>query len=201
MFTGIVSDVGRVGAIERRGDTRLTVETAWDTKTIAIGASIACAGACLTAVETAPGGFVVEASAETLARTTAGRWRVGTRINLERALALGDELGGHLVSGHIDGVAEVLECAPSGDSMTVWFGLPGWLAPYVAPKGSITLDGVSLTVNDVAADRFSVNLIPHTRACTTFDDTAPGRVANVEIDMLARYVRRALAYAETGARA
>lgn len=201
MFTGIVSDIGRVRAIERRGDTRLAIETAYDTGTIAIGASIACAGVCLTVVETAPDSFVVEASAETMARTTAGSWRAGTRLNLERALALGDELGGHLVSGHVDGVAEILDTAPSGDSVTVSVALADWLAPYVAPKGAVALDGVSLTVNDVAADRFAVNVIPHTLAETTFGEVSAGRAVNVEIDMLARYVRRALDMAPPGERA
>lgn len=201
MFTGIVSDIGRVRAIERRGDTRLAIETAYDTGTIAVGASIACAGVCLTVVKTAPDSFVVEASAETMARTTAGSWRAGTRINLERALALGDELGGHLVSGHVDGVVEILETAPSGDSVTVSVALADWLAPYVAPKGAVALDGVSLTVNDVAADRFAVNVIPHTLAETTFGDVSAGQAVNVEIDMLARYVRRALDTAAPGERA
>ena len=195
MFTGIVSDVGAVRAVERAGDTRFTIGTAWDAESIPVGASIACAGVCLTAVATAPGAFTAEASAETLARTTAGAWRAGTRVNLERALALGEELGGHLVSGHVDGVIEVRDTAPSGDSLEAGFALPVWLAPYVAPKGSIALDGVSLTVNDVAAERFSVNLIPHTRASTVFDRVSVGQAVNVEIDMLARYVRRALAHA------
>ena len=201
MFTGIVSDIGRVRAIERRGDTRLAIETAYDTGTIAMGASIACAGVCLTVVETAPDSFVVEASAETMARTTAGSWRAGTRINLERALALGDELGGHLVTGHIDGVAVLEGAEPEGDSLRLTVRCPSELSRFVASKGSVALDGVSLTVNDVAADRFAVNLIPHTLAETTFGELSAGRAVNVEIDMLARYVWRALDLAPPGERA
>ena len=199
MFTGIVDDVGQVRAVEKRGDARLTIATAWDVTEIARGASIACAGVCLTVVDVFAGAdgnrFAVEASAETLARTTAGTWREGTRLNLERALALGGEIGGHLVSGHVDGAVEAVSVAASGDSLEVRFSLPARFAPYVAPKGSIALDGVSLTVNEVDDAGFTVNLIPHTRGNTTFDAVAPGAVVNVEIDMLARYVRRALAFA------
>lgn len=197
MFTGIVDDVGEVRAVGKSGDARLTIATAWDVAEIARGASIACAGVCLTVVDAdaAAGCFVVEASAETLARTTAGEWREGTRLNLERALALGGEIGGHLVSGHVDGVVEAVSVAPSGDSLNVRFSLPARLAPYVAPKGSVALDGVSLTVNEVDDAGFAVNLIPHTRENTTLSSIAPGAVVNVEIDMLARYIRRALAFA------
>ena len=197
MFTGIVDDVGEVRAVGNGGDARLTVATAWDVEEIARGASIACAGVCLTVVDAdaAAGCFVVGASAETLARTTAGEWREGTRLNLERALALGGEIGGHLVSGHVDGVVEAVSVAPSGDSLNVRFSLPARVAPYVAPKGSVALDGVSLTVNEVDDAGFAVNLIPHTRENTTLGSVAPGAVVNVEIDMLARYVRRALAFA------
>ena len=195
MFTGIVEDIGRLREVERGGDARLTVETAFDIARIARGASIACSGVCLTVVDAGAGCFIVEASAETLGRTTAGAWREGTRVNLERALALGGEIGGHMVSGHVDGAVEALSAAPSGDSLEVRFSLPDWLAPYVAPKGSVALDGVSLTVNEVDEAGFSVNLIPHTRENTTFDAVVPGVVVNVEIDMLARYVRRALAFA------
>ena len=201
MFTGIVTDIGRVRSVARAGDTRFDIETANGAGAIAIGASVACAGICLTVVEAAPGRFAVEASAETLARTTAGQWRAGTRINLERALAVGDELGGHLVGGHVDGTTEVRDTAASGDSLEVRFALPEWLAPCAAPKGSIAIDGVSLTVNAVAADCFSVNLIAHTRARTTLGAAAAGQAVNVEIDMLARYVRRALAFAEPERRA
>ena len=197
MFTGIVDDVGEVRSVGNGGDARLTIATAWDVAEIALGASVACAGVCLTVVDAdaAAGCFVVGASAETLARTTAGEWREGTRLNLERALALGGEIGGHLVSGHVDGVVEAVSVAPSGDSLNVRFSLPARLAPYVAPKGSVALDGVSLTVNEVDDAGFAVNLIPHTRENTTLGSVAPGAVVNVEIDMLARYVRRALAFA------
>ena len=197
MFTGIVDDVGEVRAVGNGGDARLTIATAWDVAEIALGASVACAGVCLTVVDAdaAAGCFVVGASAETLARTTAGEWREGTRLNLERALALGGEIGGHLVSGHVDGVVEAVSVAPSGDSLNARFSLPARIAPYVAPKGSVALDGVSLTVNEVDDAGFAVNLIPHTRENTTLGSVAPGAVVNVEIDMLARYVRRALAFA------
>ena len=195
MFTGIVTDVGRVHEVVRGGEVRLAIDTRYDTTRIAPGASIACAGVCLTVVEAGAGRFAVEVSAETLARTTLGGWRVGTRVNLERALSVGDELGGHLVSGHADGTAEVLARTPVGDSLAVWFALPDVLAPYVAAKGSVALDGVSLTVNDTRPDRFAVNLIPYTRANTTLGDLVVGDRVNVEADMLARYVRRALAYA------
>jgi len=194
MFTGIVTDIGRIRGIERRGDVRYEIETAFDTASIEIGASIACAGACLTVIETGADWFKVDASAETLSKTTLGQWREGTRINLERALAVGEEIGGHLVSGHVDGTTEILEEKPSGDSVEISFALADWLAPYVAAKGSIALDGVSLTVNDVGDDRFGVNLIPHTQVETTFGEAPTGKKVNVEIDMLARYVRRALAY-------
>ena len=201
MFTGIITDVGKVSAVERHGDAHVTVATGYDTAAIAIGASIACSGVCLTVVEKGDGWFAVDASAETLSRTTLGTWREGTRVNLERALTASSELGGHLVSGHIDGTVEVLSREPSGDSLILAFALPEWLAPYVAAKGSIALDGVSLTVNDVDGETFTVNVIPHTRTATTFGPLAPGDRVNVEIDMLARYVRRALAYAPAGAEA
>lgn len=201
MFTGIITDVGKVSAVERRGDARVTVATGYDTAAIAIGASIACSGVCLTVVEKGDGWFAVDASAETIARTTLGDWREGTRVNLERALTVGSELGGHLVSGHIDGTVDVLSREPSGDSLTLALALPEWLAPYAAAKGSIALDGVSLTVNDVDDEKLTVNVIPHTRTATTFGALSPGDRVNVEIDMLARYVRRALAYAPAGAEA
>ena len=196
MFTGIVTDIGRIRGIERRGDVRYEIETAYDTASIEIGASIACSGACLTVIETGADWFKVDVSAETLSKTTLGDWREGTRINLERSLAVGDEIGGHLVSGHVDGTTEILGEKPAGDSVEISFALADWLAPYVAPKGSIALDGVSLTVNEVRDDRFGVNLIPHTQAETTFGGAASGKKINVEIDMLARYVRRALAFAD-----
>lgn len=195
MFTGIVTDIGRIRAIEPRGDVRFEIETRYDTGSIALGASIACAGACLTVVEIGSNSFKVDASAETLDKTTLGDWQEGTQINLERALGIGEEIGGHLVSGHVDGTTRILEKSPSGDSIEFSFALESWLAPFVASKGSIALDGVSLTVNDVGRDRFGVNIIGHTQAETTFGNAPVGHMVNVEIDMLARYVRRALAYA------
>ncbi len=193
MFTGIITDIGRIRSIEARGDTRMVIETAFDTATIAMGGSIACSGACLTVVETGAGWFAVDASAETLSRTTLGAWREGDPVNLERALRAGDELGGHFVAGHVDGVTEILDRAPDGDSLRFTFALPDWLRSTIAPKGSVTLDGVSLTVNEVARDRFGVNVIPHTQSATTLGAARPGQRVNVEIDVLARYVARALA--------
>jgi len=192
MFTGIVTDVGRVRAIAKRGDTRIEIETAYDIHAIDLGASIACSGPCLTVVEKGAGWFAVEASAETLSRTTLGGWQVGTRVNLERALRVGDELGGHIVSGHVDGVARILDTRPEGDSVRFDFEAPAALKRFIAPKGSVALDGVSLTVNAVDDARFGVNIISHTRACTTFGDRNPGDRVNLEIDMLARYVGRLL---------
>lgn len=190
MFTGIVTDVGKVAAIEKRGDTRIRIETHFDTATIEIGASIACSGPCLTVVDKGPGWFAVEASAETLSRTTLGDWRVGTPVNLERALRVGDELGGHIVSGHVDGVGRVLDLAPEGDSFRFVFEAPAALARFIAPKGSVALEGVSLTVNEVDGARFGVNIIAHTRRHTTFGHLKAGDRVNLEIDMLARYVAR-----------
>lgn len=190
MFTGIVTDVGRVRAVEPDGDTRFTIETAYDTGRIEAGASIACDGACLTVVDKGPGWFAVTASAETLACTTLGDWQAGHAVNLERALKVGDELGGHIVSGHVDDVATVVDAKPEGDSVRFTFEVPTRLARYVAGKGSITLNGVSLTVNDVEGSRFGVNIIPHTRAVTNFADAKAGTRMNVEIDILARYVAR-----------
>ncbi|MGE0744329.1 MAG: riboflavin synthase [Rhodospirillales bacterium] len=190
MFTGIVTDVGRVRGIEQRGDTRLTIETGYDTAGIEIGASIACSGPCLTVVDKGPGWFAVEASAETLSRTTIGGWGVATRVNLERAVRVGDELGGHIVTGHVDGIGTVAETAPEGDSLRVRFEAPAGLAKYVAEKGSIAVDGVSLTVNSVDGPRFAVNLISHTRGCTTLGDLRPGSRVNLEVDVIARYVAR-----------
>jgi riboflavin synthase len=197
MFTGIVTDLGRVRSVTHRGEVRLAIDTAYDTDTIALGASLACSGACLTVVDKGAGWFAVEVSAETLSKTTIADWQAGTPVNLERALALGDELGGHLVSGHVDGTCEIVSRRAAGESLVFALALPGWLAPFVAAKGSIALDGVSLTVNEVSGDRFTVNIIPHTRERTTFGQARPGRRVNVEIDMLARYVRRALTYAES----
>ena len=195
MFTGIISDIGEVLAVDRRGDTRLTIACRYDPETIAIGASIACSGVCLTAIETGRHGdgrglFVVEASAETLKRTTLGSWRPGTRVNLERPLRLGDELGGHIVSGHVDGLAEIVSIKPEGDSRRFRFQVPRHIARFIASKGSVALDGISLTVNEVEDLAFGVNVIPHTLAVTAWGEAEPGQAVNVEVDMLARYVAR-----------
>lgn len=195
MFTGIVTSLGEIAGVEKRGDTRFTIACDYDPASIAIGASIACAGCCLTAIETGrlPDGrgfFLVEASAETLSKTTLSNWQKGTRINLERALKVGDELGGHIVSGHVDGVGEIISITPEGASMRFRFRAPPSLARFIAPKGSICLDGTSLTVNEVEADQFGVNLIPHTLAVTSWGQSRAGDPVNMEIDMLARYVAR-----------
>jgi len=197
MFTGIVTDVGTVTKAEQRGDLRLTVQCGYDMATVAIGASIACSGACLTVVDKGADWFAVDVSAETVSRTASGLWQEGSRLNLERALRMGDELGGHIVTGHVDGVAEVLGVCAEGDSHRVGMRIPAELARFIAPKGSITLDGVSLTVNDVREDggetHCAVNIIPHTAQATTFGDVATGRQLNVEIDVLARYLDRMMA--------
>jgi len=190
MFTGIITDLGRVRAIEKRGDTRIEIETGYDPATIEIGASIACSGPCLTVVAKGPNWFAVEVSAETLARTTLGGWRPGVAVNLERAIKVGDELGGHIVSGHVDGLARVVSIRPEGDSMRFEFEAPEELKNYVAPKGSVALDGVSLTVNEVDGARFGVNIISHTRKVTTFGALKAGDRVNMEVDMIARYVAR-----------
>lgn len=190
MFTGIITDVGRVRSIQTNGDTRLVIETAYDTSEIDIGASIACAGPCLTVTDKDDGWFAVDASAETLSKTTLGDWVEGTRVNLERALKVGDEMGGHIVTGHVDGIATVISVTPEGDSRRFVLEAPKEYARYVASKGSVTLDGVSLTVNEVDGSQFGVNIIPHTQAATTFGDLKPGDRVNFEIDVLARYVDR-----------
>ena len=192
MFTGIITNLGRVQRL-RRGDLLdLTIATAFDISTIPIGASIACSGACLTVVAVEPGAFSVQASVETLAHTTLGQWEAGTPVNLERSLRLGDELGGHLVLGHVDGLARIVERRPEAESVRFVVEVPIGLAPFIAPKGSVTLDGVSLTVNELAQDRFGVNIIPHTLSCTTFGQAQPGQQMNLEIDLIARYVARLL---------
>jgi riboflavin synthase len=197
MFTGIVTDRGRVRELapaRERRDTRLVIETAYETADLAIGASVACAGCCLTVVEKGPGWFAVEASAETLACTTLGAWQAGTRINLERALKAGDELGGHLVSGHVDGVGTLIERGQEGGSLRLVFEVPAELGRFIAGKGSIAVDGVSLTVNRLsdrgAATRFEINIIPHTQTVTTLGDLGVGARVNVEVDLMARYVAR-----------
>ena len=192
MFTGIITDLGRVKRL-RRGDlVELTIATAFDTSAIALGASIACSGVCLTAVATEAGEFSVQASAETLACTTIGEWVEGTRVNLEKSLRVGDELGGHLVAGHVDGIARILERRHEAESVRFVFEVPEGLQGYIAVKGSVALDGVSLTVNEVSGTRFGVNIIPHTLACTSFDEARPGQRMNLEIDLIARYVARLL---------
>jgi len=192
MFTGIVTDVGKVRSLQRSGDTRIEFTTVFDMSTVAIGASICCSGACLTVIEKGAGWFAVSASAETLDKTTMSGWQVGTAVNLERALKLGDELGGHIVSGHVDGIGKLSEHRPDGDSIRMTFEAPAALAKFIAGKGSVTIDGVSLTVNTVDGDRFSVNIIPHTAEMTTLGNLQPGDAVNLEIDMLARYVARLL---------
>lgn len=191
MFTGIVTDVGRVRAVEDRpGGRRLEIETAYDTATVDLGASISHAGCCLTVVEKGPGWFAVELSHETLSKTTLGGWTAGDPVNLERALKVGDELGGHVVAGHVDATGEVVSVSQDGESWRVKIRAPRPLHRYVAPKGSITVDGVSLTVNEVEGEVFGVNLIPHTWAVTTLNRLAPGRPVNLEIDLMARYAAR-----------
>ena len=192
MFTGIITDLGRVRAVGRGKETRFEIATSYDTASIAAGASIACSGPCLTVIDRGEGWFAVEASAETLSRTTLGAWRQGVAVNLERSLKLGDELGGHLVFGHVDGTVTLARQTASGDSVVFDFEAPASLSAYLAPKGSVTLDGVSLTVNAVEADAFSVNIIPHTLRNTTFGAAKTGDRLNLEIDMLARYVARSL---------
>jgi riboflavin synthase len=192
MFTGIITDLGRVRRL-RRGDLlNLTIATAFDTSAIPLGASIACSGACLTVVAVEPGAFSIQASVETLAHTTLGQWEVGTPVNLERSMRLGDELGGHLVLGHVDGLARIVERRPEAESVRFVVEVPIGLAHFIAPKGSVALDGVSLTVNELAQDRFGVNIIPHTLSCTTFGQAQPGQQMNLEIDLIARYVARLL---------
>ncbi len=194
MFTGIITDLGRVRAVERAasGDTRFAFSTAYDTASLALGASVACSGACLTVVDKRPGWFAVEASGETLACTTLGEWRIGRAVNLERSLRLGDELGGHLVSGHVDGVAELARLAPEGGSLRMTFEAPEVLARFIAAKGSVAVDGVSLTVNEVGRTSFGVNIIDHTRKLTSLGEARVGDRVNLEIDLLARYVARLL---------
>ena len=200
MFSGIVTDIGRVAIAERNGDMRLVIETAYDTATIEIGASVCHSGVCLTVTDTEPGRYGVSVSAETLSRTTLDTWEVGTAVNLERSMRLGDEIGGHLVYGHVDGLATVVDVRPDGDSLRFFFSVPAELGRFVAAKGSVALDGVSLTVNEVMdnADgntHFGVNIIPHTRQCTTFHQLKAGHRVNFEADMLARYVARLTARA------
>jgi len=196
MFTGIVTDIGEVIDLEMRGDIKARIKTAYDTDTIDEGASIACDGVCLTVIEIGADWFDVEISAETVSKTNVGmnKWFAGKRLNLERALKLGDELGGHIVSGHVDGVAMVINMADEGDSTRITIKAPPDLAKFIAPKGSVTLNGTSLTVNEVSGDTFGVNLIPHTKQVTTWGDVKTGDALNLEIDTLARYVARLAEY-------
>lgn len=199
MFTGIVTDVGTVRSVEQRGDLRLTITTGYDLNSVDLGASIACSGVCLTVVDKGSGEseswFAVDISLETLSKTAADRWREGARLNLERALRLGDELGGHIVTGHVDAVASVVGICADGDSTRVGLSVARELGPMLASKGSVTLDGVSLTANDVrdaedGSTHFAVNIIPHTARHTTLGDLDVGRQLNVEVDVLARYLQR-----------
>lgn len=195
MFTGIITDIGTIISAEQRGDLRLVIGTGYDMGSVAIGASIACSGVCLTVVEKAEGWFAVDASAETVSRTAEDIWAAGNRLNLERALKVGDELGGHIVTGHVDGVGQIVASEAIGDSWKVTVSAPASLAPYIAAKGSITVDGVSLTVNEVVdqsdgAVHFMLNIIPHTAEMTTLSGLGAGRQVNLEIDVLARYLKR-----------
>jgi len=193
MFTGLITDVGRLRSREplEKG-VRFEIDTDLPMAEIAIGASIACSGACLTVVEKGDGWFAVDVSGETLAKTTLGSWQAGRRVNLERSLRLGDELGGHIVSGHVDGVAEIVDRRPDGEATRFIVRPPAELAHFVASKGSVALDGVSLTVNEISDGAFGICIIPHTAKHTTFEDLRPGDRVNLEIDMLARYVARLL---------
>ena len=193
MFTGIVTDIGEVLELEQRGDLRARIGTAYDVAGIDLGASIACDGVCQTVValgQAPRNWFDVEISAESVSKTNIGGWSVGKRLNLERALKVGDELGGHIVSGHVDGVAEVVGLRPEGDSLRVTFRAPEALARFIAPKGSVALNGTSLTVNEVDGRDFGINFIPHTQHVTTWGDVALGQRVNLEVDTMARYVAR-----------
>lgn len=198
MFTGIVTDVGTVKSAQQRGDLRLTVGTGYDLDTVDLGASIACSGVCLTVVDKGQDWFAVDVSGETTSRTAKDLWTEGAKLNLERSLRMGDELGGHIVTGHVDAAGEVLGICPEGDSIRIGLRVPSELGAMIAPKGSIALDGVSLTVNDVrdaddGSTHFSVNIIPHTGQNTTLGSVDIGRQLNVEVDVLARYIHRMMA--------
>jgi riboflavin synthase len=201
MFTGIITDIGRIQAVEPRGDLRVRIGCGYDMDGVDLGASIACSGVCLTVVDKGAndqgGWFAVDVSGETVSRTAPGAWEAGRRLNLERALKVGDELGGHIVTGHVDGIGEVAGTCPIGDSLRVGIAVPAALAPFVSPKGSVTIDGASLTINEVAdqpdgTSHFAVNIIPHTAAQTTLGALGPGDKVHVEIDILARYLGRML---------
>jgi riboflavin synthase len=197
MFTGIITDIGEVRSVEQRGDLRLTIGCGYDMSDVALGASIACSGVCLTVVDKGEDWFAVDVSGETVSRTAADLWRQGARLNLERAARLGEELGGHIVTGHVDAVGKVVEVLPEGDSTRIAVEVPSALAGLIAEKGSITLDGASLTVNEVTdsshATRFTINIIPHTAAHTTLGGLTTGGQLNVEADVIARYLQRMIA--------
>ncbi len=200
MFTGIVTDVGEIASLVpggQAGDRKFVIRTKHDMTPIAMGASIACSGCCLTVIEKGPGWFAVEASAETLDKTHLGDWTTGRRLNLELSLKLGDELGGHLVYGHVDGVGRIVSMTPEGGSVRFVFEAPGDLARFVASKGSVAVDGISLTVNEVDGNRFGVNVISHTQTVTTLGAAKIGQRVNLEVDMLARYVQRLLEYGKS----
>ncbi|MFX0546475.1 riboflavin synthase [Roseovarius sp. S1116L3] len=190
MFTGIVTDQGTIRALEQRGDLRARIGCGYDMNTVALGASIACDGVCLTVIKTGDDWFDVEISAETVSRTNLPDWAVGRTVNLERALKVGDELGGHIVSGHVDGIARITAMQDEGDSTRVTLAAPEELARFIAPKGSVALNGTSLTVNDVDGCNFGINVIPHTKEVTTWGRAAVGDAVNLEIDTMARYVAR-----------
>ena len=194
MFTGIITDIGTVRSAEARGDLRLTIQCGYDMAGVDLGASIACSGVCLTVVDKGDDWFAVDVSGETQARTPGGMWKEGAKLNLERALRVGDELGGHIVTGHVDGMGEVVEAAPEGASVRLAIRAPAEIGRYIAAKGSIAVDGVSLTVNELkdgdGGTEFSVNVIPHTSSHTTLGQLAAGQRVNLEIDILARYLQR-----------
>ena len=194
MFTGIVTDIGTVASVESPDDTRVVVSTAYDTTTVDLGASISCSGVCLTVVDKGPNWFAVDVSGETISRTAKDQWTEGRKFNLERAMKLGDELGGHIVTGHVDGLGTVVALAEEGGSHRVTIRAGADIAPFIAPKGSVTVDGVSLTVNSVqdidGEVEFGLNIIPHTWAVTTLGTIQMGQSVNIEIDVLARYLQR-----------
>ena len=190
MFTGIITDIGTIRSVKQRGDLRIEIATGYDVTSVDMGASIACDGVCLTVVEKTSDSFCVDVSAESEGLTNIGEWKTDRPVNLERALKVGDELGGHIVSGHVDGVAEIVALRDEGDSTRVTLRAPDALAKFIAPKGSVALNGTSLTVNEVNGTDFGINFIPHTKAVTTWDSAELGDRVNLEIDTLARYVAR-----------
>lgn len=195
MFTGIITDIGRIESVEQRGDLHIRIASRYDMEGVDLGASIACSGVCLTVVDKGDDWFAVDVSAETLSRTATGLWQEGSRLNLERALRVGDELGGHIVTGHVDGVGTLISATPQGDSTRIVIAAPAMLAPSLAPKGSVAVDGISLTVNEVedqpdGSVHFGINVIPHTAQMTTLEQLPAGRQFNLEIDVLARYLAR-----------